>query len=844
VKYALKVALFLGAFVLAIGILIEYVAPAQAASLGTVTFRSGAASSSAVVAYATNQTGNKATLNAHEIWVHVYDPDTTTGAINTRTTNVISTSDGTGLTITTTRICPTCNNNGVWTSTSYWFSGKLTLLTTTYADARAELKTKHGDTVTATYTDTSPPAGAAINVPTTLKIDAVGPKLDKLTPADGTIINSTDQATQVYSVEITDADSGVDTALAASGILTNSSDATTTAGIISVATTALKDSGGTEIGRKLSITLGLTGVQYVSAKGTDKAGNIAYFDTDGVTWTTSATKTMAKVIIDTDKPVFASAFTGVGFDTVKGEATVSKKNKITAVFTDGFADLDPDSISTSDFQVTGHSVTDAQVYDAVATSTANAEYAGGVAIVGLETLTPRRSVVLTLGEDMAPGSKPKVKIIGNGVKDKSGQSQDTGEKTPSDRISPSLTVSDISPTLAGKDGIVTFKITSDEVLNGDPTIVVTNLAGGTLTKTLVATTANKIWTVTLGKIVNSGTYSIRATAVDGDANAGSTGLAGTPLHGATGIVKFEGDAKLNSPLVTPANAATPTTRNPFFVRFDFSATSTAGEKAEDAEYTGDSSKTITITKLTLDGVDKLADVSTEDNQLFLLTVKNITSAEHTVVLNAKDAAGNALTADMTVKFTVKERTAFKISLKPGWNLISLPGDPTTTAINAVFSALPGVTDVVTFDPTVPGGTLNAVRDANGSLVGTLENITSGRAYWVNSDKFKNLEVPIAVLEAGQVAQLPPSIPIVEGWNLIPILDITGLKVAGNTVTPAAYLASIFANVTRVYSFDTIENLWTLVDHTTVKVTATTDDDTLAYGKGYFVYSTKKGNLVP
>ena len=228
-------------------------------------------------------------------------------------------------------------------------------------------------------------------------------------------------------------------------------------------------------------------------------------------------------------------------------------------------------------------------------------------------------------------------------------------------------------------------------------------------------------------------------------------------------------------------------------------------------------------------------VATEDDIKFLLAVTGITSEEHTLVLNAEDQAGNELSGDMTVKFEVKDRPKFSISLQPGWNLISLPSDPEAPAINAVFESAPDVGDVVTYEPTTPGGGLSATRDEDaGTLVGTLETIDSTKGYWVNSTKFQKLEVALKTLRAGQVVSLPPSLRIVAGWNLVPVVDVTGTKASGDTVAASEYLRSL-SGVTRVYTFDTILNQFTLVNH---------EEDDLSYGMAYYLYSTKKDNLVP
>ena len=50
------------------------------------------------------------------------------------------------------------------------------------------------------------------------------------------------------------------------------------------------------------------------------------------------------------------------------------------------------------------------------------------------------------------------------------------------------------------------------------------------------------------------------------------------------------------------------------------------------------------------------------------------SATTSLEFTATDAAGNAIT-DEEVKFEVLPRGAYEIDLRPGWNLVSFPGEP-------------------------------------------------------------------------------------------------------------------------------------------------------------------------
>ena len=193
-----------------------------------------------------------------------------------------------------------------------------------------------------------------------------------------------------------------------------------------------------------------------------------------------------------------------------------------------------------------------------------------------------------------------------------------------------------------------------------------------------------------------------------------------------------------------------------------------------------------------------------------------------------DLAGKEKEFTGTVKVTA--RSDFKLPLNPGWNLVSIPGEPSDSAIDSVIPAAHPVSTVLTYDPASPGGWLTAVRGGDGKFAGTLTTISAGRAYWVLTNSFEAVKVAIPRLASG-AALLPPTVPIVVGWNFVPVLDVTGDMKAGATASTTVYSAGV--SVSRVWTFDTVNNKW-------VDVTSTT----MAVGSGYWVYATKAGTLIP
>ena len=255
----------------------------------------------------------------------------------------------------------------------------------------------------------------------------------------------------------------------------------------------------------------------------------------------------------------------------------------------------------------------------------------------------------------------------------------------------------------------------------------------------------------------------------------------------------------------------------------------------DDEYAGDTNTTVTISKAEItdpDGTttDISADLSTTDNKSFFYRPAGLAVGEHTVKFSAKDAAGNE-TKDQSWKFSVTAKAQTSVSLLPGWNLVSLPGTPADTAINSVITSTQ-VDTVVTYDPTVPGGWLTAVR-ADGALSGTLATIDAQRGYWVHTANDDPIKVDIPGYTAGS-QQLPPAIALVKGWNLVPAVSIEG---AAN-MDADIYFTGL--SWTRGYGFNTSTDAFASF----IPNTDNDSEENIVIGKGYWVFLTKAGDLVP
>ena len=258
---------------------------------------------------------------------------------------------------------------------------------------------------------------------------------------------------------------------------------------------------------------------------------------------------------------------------------------------------------------------------------------------------------------------------------------------------------------------------------------------------------------------------------------------------------------------------------------------------EDKEYKGDTHKTVTVTSATLTGpddfemvlVDDETDVlSTSDWVLYTyLPDSDLALGEYTITAIGRDEAGN-VSDPQTGKFKVVARAPVTIGLNLGWNLVSLPGAAADSSIDAVIN-VEQVTQVLTYDPTVEGGWLAAVR-VNGGWEGGLTEISAAKAYLVYTTSVDDLKVDIPGFAQGS-QDFPPTIAVYKGWNMIPASSLSGKF----DTTLDTYLASI--TWTRGYFYG--------ADGGIEQVTKGQDEqEMLKTGRGFLIYVEEDGVLVP
>jgi hypothetical protein len=290
---------------------------------------------------------------------------------------------------------------------------------------------------------------------------------------------------------------------------------------------------------------------------------------------------------------------------------------------------------------------------------------------------------------------------------------------------------------------------------------------------------------------------------------------------------FQVDVDAPTVTVEPSNESTVKDQSPF-IRLVF----------DDDEYPGDSNTSVklesamlTMPDDTKEDVTEMFKAGTADNIEFIWAASDLALGEYTLTLSATDAAGNKL-EDAESTFTVAKRTA-SIALRPGWNLISIPGSlaPDKRGVNDVFTN--GAIDIVLTYDAKKRNWFRATRQADGTLgqPGSsleLSTVTSMTAYWVHSTGVVSQAVDLL----GASSQEPPvSIDLVAGWNLIPVRTT---EVGSDPVDADSYLSGL--NWTRAYGYNNTTQVFESI--------LPGSDATLAENNGYWLYLREAGVLVP
>jgi hypothetical protein len=156
-----------------------------------------------------------------------------------------------------------------------------------------------------------------------------------------------------------------------------------------------------------------------------------------------------------------------------------------------------------------------------------------------------------------------------------------------------------------------------------------------------------------------------------------------------------------------------------------------------------------------------------------------------------------------------------ISLSKGWNLISIPLQPSDKSVEHVMSSIDGsYTALYAFDGT---GYQSYIKGESDNGLGSVE---PGRGYWIYMDESRTLSL------TGKKAS--PSVEVSEGWNLVGYSSTTPIQIEQG-------LASLGSKVQAVYAFDAVENRYEeYIPGSSSELTS------LDPGRGYWIFANQDG----
>ncbi len=628
----------------------------------------------------------------------------------------------------------------------------------------------------------------------------------------------------------------------------------------------------------LSYNAALSGLYEWQLAAVDRVGNASYTDANANTGNYQP----YELTIDNASPDIVAARTGITYDH-KAEKEITDRSFIALTFqNDGTGapdDIDHDSIDYTRFLVEPGE--DAEPIAVVGAVHSTDSMGNGL---DAEEIVPSARVYLELSRELGSDETPVVEALSGAVSDLAGNTNPPSEITPVDKIEPgfavAVTADVIGRPVIGEDGEFEVTITSDEALLRSPTIYVASIKAGAKTaiegvkSSSVGSDGPNAWLQTLDSrdLPDGGADGLYAVIVIGEDvarnNGSTTGWSGSAAPRAddeldlvkldSAVLLVEKDTELVeadvefTPDLGSADAIETESRNPF-VKLDFKAegseitidgsTSVTVDKTEvDEKGTRvkfDSHASVTLGAVTLNGeaVDASQRRTLSSNE-YLVQLSGLDVGEHELTYTATDELGNS--ASDTVKFEIKPRPVYKVALRPGWNLISLPGTPADPAIGSVVSDDLSVRLVLGYQN---GAWLTAIRDSAG-WSGTLTEITGGWGYWIQSTAFETIS---ALIPDADTSSTLPTIPVTQGWNLLGVVDIQQGS-AGSAPIGKAEADDYFTSIPwrAAYSYDTRTSAWTKLapDAGIVEADGGDDPDEILNAKGYWVWSSTVGVLVP
>ena len=608
---------------------------------------------------------------------------------------------------------------------------------------------------------------------------------------------------------------------------------------------------------------------------TDRAGNTARTDSNS----SKDDDQDFSLIVDVASPEFKDARTGISYDPDKNKEIVNR-SYIAVTFEDtesldAVMNIDASKFLVEDTEVVGfiHLSDDADCGNEDSKDDNPLDIDGNCI-----DEVPQSRVYLELAEPLAPDATPQVSMFGGAVLDLAGNPSNQDEIIASDNIAPAITVT-LTTDVTGRpviknNGEVTVNIASDEELRRLPTVYFLEVVDSDNNSTddkLDLELGNKrrgdrvqadagaenAWSRTYnnGDVGGrDGLYAVIVVAEDDSDNVGVTPGWSQPTrktkepesgNGAdlgdledgglaleidTGTA-FHADEPFSlAPQSAEANESE--SNNPF-ITIDFGAE--AGEYASgdvNKFFKPDSHSAVEIVSITLNGADVSDNVASVKSNKYTLAAQDLAIGEYELKVTGRDDVGNEVSD--TYEFEVVVRGAYKVNLIPGWNLVSLPGTPLDSSTQSVMSDSMQASIVLAYQDDA---WLTAVND-NGTWRGTLTDIVGGYGYWVQTTAFESISALIPETDTSTVL---PTADVIEGWNLLGVVDVLQNK-ANSTPSGGGEADDYFDNIEWkvAYSFDTSSNAWAK----SIPGDGSANAKEIVNGKGYWVWSTEAGTLVP
>ncbi len=695
----------------------------------------------------------------------------------------------------------------------------------------------HNDTLTVSYADASP----AANVSKTAKIDLEAPVVTLIQPTNKLFTRSNVVTLQA---SVVDANSGVD-----SGDI----DLVASFTLGSLGTPAPIQNGYTVT--NVPSTLG-EGKHEWAIRVEDRVGNTPTVNDPDTKKNEAALGAVAPLTtitnvgnpfvftVDINGPVLASAKTGnylknAGVTSGDKQETEARDNRewVRATFNlgDGGAPLDAETVTATDFTVGG-----ATPLEAVVNAKAQGSQAAG-------------SIVYLKVAELDTSAKPAVRLTGE-VRDKAGNPRTDGtiaSGNVADGLSPTITV---TPSASITSGNVTVTVSSSERLRVNPSVGLTTTkpVKGTAPTTSPLTTslqtgALTTWVATYNRPADSASIQyVVVSASDLADNTANVGVAANDKD----LISFQVDDADPGLMFRDATGKalkdSKQQEGAVWIVAEF----------DDDEYTGDTYRKVTLSSVALTdgdgnsvtsetgdlfGADDVACGTGADGKCATYTLAiDLTPGDYTIEATGTDAAGNSVTGKAAFKVTA--RAPFKLELKPGVNLISVPGSPVGDSgnLNILFEGEP-VNLVTTFDRTMEleGGNpwLRSTRDPEtGLFTGDISTLEPGAAYFVTAEARTTINITLRSV----VGELPPTVMVRYGYNALGYSSIAP--------TPAAQPIDDYLNSipwTVAYSYDpTPGRGWEVIRPGSSDPDSAPDTINAEPGKGYLVFSRFDATLTP